>query len=447
MLDMVKSVLATAAAAGADQAEVFAQESRSLKVSVYQGEVEELASSTGSGIGVRAIIAGSTGYAYTTDLSPESLAVTAREAVENAAVTAGDEFTGLPEPGGSYTEMELFSPALTATSLGDKIEIARTIEAAARGRDPRIVQVEASQYVESESRVAIANSLGFIREEHEGACYAFLQAIAEEQGEMQTGISFTIGREPGQLDGAGCGEEAADRAVMLLGGSQCKSMTCPVVTDPFVTANLVSVIGSVLSGESVQKQRSMFAGREGQQVGSSLVQLVDDGLHPDGLASSSFDGEGVPCRETVLIENGILQGFLYDTYTGRKGGRASTGNASRGSYRSLPHVGATNLRLTGGDLSGAEIIAGVDRGFFVTEVSGIHSGANPVSGDFSVGAAGMLIKGGKLAEPVREVTIAGNLMSMLSGIQAVGNDNRWVPFGGSIHAPTLLIDAMTIGGK
>jgi len=447
MLDKASQTLEMAAAAGADQAEVFAQESRSLKISVYKGEVEELASSSGSGLGIRAIIGGAAGYAYTTDMSDAGLASAARDAVDNAAVTAADEFTGLPETGGEYAELDLFLPALLSTPVAEKIDIARAIEEAALGRDSRVVQVEASQYVESESRVAIANSKGFSREQREGVCYAFLQAIAEENGEMQTGISFTIGREPGQLEGTGCGEEAADRALMLLGARQCRSMSCPVVTDPFVTASLVSVIGSVLSGETVQKQRSMFAGRMGERVASDLVRLVDDGTHPDGLASSSFDGEGVPCRQTVLLENGVLQGFLYDTYTARKGGAESTGNASRASYRSLPHVGATNLRLTGGEAGSQEIISGVDHGLLVTEVSGMHSGANPISGDFSVGAAGILIKGGKLTEPVREITIAGNLMAMLKSIQAVGNDNRWVPFGGSIHAPTLLIGDMTIGGK
>jgi PmbA protein len=447
MREKAERALAAASAAGADQAEVFAQGSRSLKISVYQGEVEELASSTGSGIGVRAIIGGSTGYAYTTDLGDDGLVEAARDAVENAAVTAGDEFIGLPDPADTFPELELLSAALSGTGLEDKIEIARTIESSALARDERVTKIEASQYVESESSVAIVNSLGFNREHQEGACYAFLQAIAEDKGEMQTGISFTTGREPGQLDSVACGHEAADRALMLLGGSQCSSMTCPVVTDPFVTANLVSVIGSVLSGEAVQKRRSMFAGREGQRVASGAIRLIDDGLHPEGLASSPFDGEGVPCGETVLINDGILQGFLYDTYTARKDGRASTGNAARGSYRSPPHVGTTNLRLLGGDRSAEDIIAMVGDGFYVTEVSGIHSGANPVSGELSVGAAGILISGGKLAEPVREVTIAGNLLAMLTGIEVVGNDNRWVPFGGSIHAPTLLIEEMTISGK
>lgn len=445
--EQAEHALSVASGAGAEEAEVFAQESRSLKISVYQGEVEELASSTGRGVGVRAIIGGSTGYAYTTDLDRNSLEDTARAAVENAAVTAGDEFTGLPELARELPQLELLSPRLAATSVEDKIGIARAIEAAALESDPRVTKVEASQYVESESLVAIVNSRGFDREQREGACYAYLQAIAEEKGEMQTGLSFTIGREPGQLEAARCGGEAAERALRQLGGSQCDSMSCPVVMDPFVTASVISVIGSVLNGEAVQKQRSMFAGREGRQVASKAVRLLDDGLHPEGLASSAFDGEGVPCRETVLIDDGILQGFLYDTYTARKEGRASTGNAARSSYRSLPHVGTTNLRLEGGSKGAGEIVAAVDKGLYVTEVSGIHSGANPVSGELSVGAAGMLISGGNLAEPVREVTIAGNLLDILAGIQEVGGDNRWVPFGGSIHAPTLLVEKMTISGK
>jgi PmbA protein len=165
------------------------------------------------------------------------------------------------------------------------------------------------------------------------------------------------------------------------------------------------------------------------------------------MASAPFDGEGVPMGTTELIKDGVLQGLLYDTYTGKKDGKPSTGNGIRGSYRSQPHVGATNLRLAGGKASLDQIIAGVETGFYVMEVSGIHSGTNPVSGDFSVGASGRLIRGGQLSEPVREVTIAGNLMAILKNITIIGNDNRWVPFGGSIHAPSLLIGEMTVSGK
>ncbi|MHB0866649.1 MAG: TldD/PmbA family protein [Thermoleophilia bacterium] len=447
MLELAKKALRYAQDTGVDQAEAYALRTRSLRIKVYKQEVEELASATGSGVGIRVLRQNALGYAYTTDLTEEGLAAAARSAADNAAVTAGDEFAGLPEPATEFSQLDIYSEKLNATPVADKIELAATIERAALERDSRVAQVEGATYAEGEGRVAIANSMGFAREYEETSCYAYAQVIAQQDGQMQIGVAFTTGREPGLLEGAACGREAADRALALLGASQCQSMCCPVVMDPFVTASVIGVIGSALTGEAVQKQRSMFAGREGQAVASAAVRLVDDGIHPAGLASAPFDGEGVPTRRTVLIEDGVLQVFLYDTYTGRKAGKPSTGNAVRGSFRGMPHVGATNLRLTGGTMSLEEMIAGVDLGFYVMEVSGIHSGANPVSGDFSVGAAGRLIRNGKLSESVREVTIAGNLLSILGSIKAVGNDNRWVPFGGSIHAPSLLIGEMTVSGK
>jgi len=449
MLDLAKMALEKAMATGVDQAEAFALISRSLRIKVYQQEVEELASATGSGVGIRVLRNRAVGYAYTTDLSESGIAEAAGEASANAGITAADEFMELPQPAADadFPEMELYSAKLAATPVQDKIVLAAEIERTALERDERIAQVEGATYAEGEGTVAIANSLGLGRQYRETSCYAYAQAIAEQEGQMQLGMSFTTGRESGQLDGVGVGREAADRAVALLGAEQCESLTCPVVMDPFVTASLIGVIGSALTGEAVQKQRSMFAGKEQQLVAGTVFNLVDDGMHPDGLASAPFDGEGVPSRQTKLIDGGVLQGYLYDTYTGRKEGRPSTGNGVRGSYRTMPHVGATNLRLTGGDRPLAQMIAGVDLGFYVMEVSGIHSGANAVSGDFSVGAAGRLIRGGELAESVREVTIAGNLSTILASIVAVGNDNRWVPFGGSIHAPSLLIGEMTVSGK
>ncbi len=447
MLELAKKTLEMAESTGVDQAEVLAMVTRSTRVKVYRQEVEELVSATGSGVGVRVLKGSAVGYAYTSDTSEDSLAAAARAAAAAAAVTAPDEYEGLPEPAAEFPRLDLYDEKLMQVPLADKIELAKAVERAALERDRRISQVEGATYAEGEGSVALANSLGFSRAYRETTCYAFLQAIAEQDGKMQTGVSFTTGREPSQLEGEAIGREAADRALSLLGGSQCRSMSCPVVMDPFVTAGVIGVIGGALTGESVQKKRSMFAGKEGQAVAVTAVQLIDNGIHPQGLASAPFDGEGVPSQETVLIKDGILQGFLYDAYTGRKGSRASTGNGVRGSYRSQPHVGATNLELRGGTATGDEMIASVELGFYVMDVTGIHSGVNPVSGDFSVGANGRLIRDGKLAEPVREVTIAGNLLSMLTSVITVGNDNRWVPFGGSIHAPSLLIGEMTVSGK
>jgi len=447
MLDIARKALEMAEVTGAEEAEAFAMRTRSTRIRVYQQEVEELASSTGSGVGIRVFRGDSVGFAYTSDISDEALAVAAREASDNAEITAGDKFMGLPEPAGKFPELDLYSEKLQQVPLAQKIELTREIERTALERDTRISQVDSATYAEADGLVAIANSRGFSRQYEENTCYAFLSAIALQDGQMQTGMSFNTGREPGQLDAVACGREAADRAVALLGGSQCESMNCPVVMDPFVSASLIGVIGSALTGEAVQKQRSMFAGLEGQKVASEIISITDDGIHPDGMASAPFDGEGVPMRKKDLIKDGVLQGLLYDTYTARKDGKSSTGNGIRGSYRSQPHVGATNLRLARGTASLDQIIGGVDSGFYVMEVSGIHSGTNPVSGDFSVGASGRLIRGGQLSDAVREVTIAGNLMAILKNIAIIGNDNRWVPFGGSIHAPSLLIGEMTVSGK
>jgi PmbA protein len=205
------------------------------------------------------------------------------------------------------------------------------------------------------------------------------------------------------------------------------------------------VLSSALTADAVQKGRSLFAGREGEQVAGDILALVDDGTLADGLDSAPFDGEGTPCRRTPLISGGVLQGFLYDTYTGRKAGRGSTGNGLRGSYSGLPGVRPTNLVVSGPATPLAEIVAGLERGVLVTDAVGVHSGANPISGEFSVGISGILIEDGKLTVPVREVTLAGDIISMLTNVRALGDDARWVP-GGSILTPSVLIDGMAIGG-
>ncbi len=243
------------------------------------------------------------------------------------------------------------------------------------------------------------------------------------------------------------GHEAADRALALHGARQPESRRCPVVLDPYVAASFVSLIGRTLSADAVQRGRSLFAGKEGERIASERLELVDDGLHDEGLATAPFDGEGVPQRRTPLIEGGVLQTYLYDSYTARRGGRSSTGNGERGSYRTPPSVDATNLLVTPGDASDEELLRAAGDGVFVMGVSGLHSGVNPISGTLSVGATGRAIEGGELAGPLREMTIASDLVSMLQAIERLGSDARWVPFGGSVKVPGLLISEMTIGGS
>jgi PmbA protein len=262
-----------------------------------------------------------------------------------------------------------------------------------------------------------------------------------------TGLGVGIGRDPAAFDPQAVGDEAAERALALVGARQGPSRRCPVVFDAFVAASFVGFVGGMMSADAVQRGRSLFADKLGDEIATPLLRVTDDGIDPEGFASAPFDGEGSPRRRTPLIADGRLATFLYDARTGRRGDHPTTGNAERGSYRSPPGVGTSNLVVEPGDATLDELVARAGDGLYVTDVAGLHSGVNPISGTFSVGATGRLIENGELGAPVREITIASDLVSMLKGVQAVGSQARWVPFGGSVKAAPLLLEAMTVSGS
>jgi PmbA protein len=445
MFDIVDSVLERALALGVREVEVYAERSSSRRIKVFGREVEQLTAAQRCGLGVRVFAEGAVGHAFGSDLSEAGLDEIVRRAADHAAVSDADEFAALPEPGGEPADVHPFDERLAATTDAQRIELTLALEAAALAADPRVKTVEDAMYVDGDGEVFIASSAGVRGSYRANQCYAFVYALAEQDGQVETGYSYAVGRALEDLDAEACGREAAERACRLLGATKCPSMKAPVVLDPFVAAAFFGVLSSALTADAVQKGRSLFAGREGQQVAGELLQLDDDGTLPDGLDSAPFDGEGTPCRRTPLIGDGVLQGFLYDTYTARKAGRGSTGNGLRGSYSGLPGVQPTNLVVSGPVTPLADIVAGIDRGVLVTDAVGVHSGANPISGEFSVGIAGVLIEGGRLTRPVHEVTLAGDIISMLTNIRALGDDARWVP-GGSILTPSVVIDGMAIGG-
>jgi PmbA protein len=445
MFDIVDSALERALALGIREVEVYAERSTSRRIKVFGREVEQLTAAQRRGVGVRVFAGGAVGHAFGSDLSEAGLDEIVRRAADHAAVSDADEYAALPEPGGEPADVHPFDERLAATGDAQRIELTLALEAAALAADPRVKTVEDAMYVDGDGEVFIASTAGVRGSYRANQCYAFVYALAEQDGQVETGYSYAVGRALEDLDAEACGREAAERACRLLGATKCPSMKAPVVLDPFVAAAFFGVLSSALTADAVQKGRSLFAGREGQQVAGELLQLDDDGTLPDGLDSAPFDGEGTPCRRTPLIGDGVLQGFLYDSYTARKAGRGSTGNGLRGSYSGLPGVQPTNLVVSGPVTPLADIVAGIDRGVLVTDAVGVHSGANPISGEFSVGIAGVLIEGGRLTRPVHEVTLAGDIISMLTNIRALGDDARWVP-GGSILTPSVVIDGMAIGG-
>ena len=435
-----------ALAAGASDADAWVEESTSRRVRVYAGEVESLSDAGAHGVGVRAFAGHRAGYAYGTDLSDDGVAEVARAAREAAELADEDEYEGLPDETGSSDVDGLASPDFGGWTTERVVALALEVDRAARSREG-VTQVENSVYSDAQGSVALANSRGFAASYGATQAWAYSSAFAGEGADLMTGLGVGMGRDPGELDPEAIGAEAAEHALALVGARQPASRRCPVVLDAFVAASFIGFIGAMTSADAVQRGRSLFAGREGEEVADPALRLADVGTEPEGPSSAPFDGEGTPTRSTPLIEDGRLLGFLYDSRTARKAGRSSTGNASRGSYRAAPSVGTTNLIVEAGELDLAELAARAGDGLYVTDVAGLHSGVNPVSGTFSVGASGRLIENGEFGAPVREITIASDLVSMLKAVRFVGFEARWVPFGGSVRTPPLMVAEMAVSGS
>lgn len=445
--DLVAHAVDGALGAGAGDAEAYATEATKREIRVHGGEVESLSTATERGVGVRSWIGGRVGFSFGTDLSPEGIAGVAKRSAEAAAVADEDEFAAPPEASKEAPAIEgLKDASVTDWATERVVGLALEVERRALDEDPRVVAVEQAVYFDSFERVAIASSPGIAGEFESSGAYAYLQALAEGDSGRETGLGFGMSRGPAGLDPAAIGREGARRATEMIGAVKPGSRSCPVVLDPTVASSFVGLLGGAIGADAVQRGRSPLAGRLGERVAGEAFVLHDDGLDPDGLESSPFDGEGVPRRRTELIGEQTLQSHLYDTYTARRGGASSTGNAGRSGYRTLPGVSASNLVVSAGELDLDALLASAGEGVFVSDVAGLHSGVNPVTGVFSVGASGRAIREGALAEPLREFTIASDLISMLRAVQATGVEARWVPFGGSVSTPHLLIGEMTIGG-
>jgi PmbA protein len=377
------------------------------------------------------------------------VADTVADARDNAAFGARDEFYGLASPdefaGIEATELDLWREELLAVPTAEKVALAIELEAATKAIDPRIRGLRSASYGDTAAESAIVTSLGVEVVTRRTVCSCSAFAMATDGNETQTGGGFSMGRAFTDLDLDKAAHDAAERSVRLLGATQPHSRRLPVILDPQVTRSLLSLIGSALSAEAMQRGRSMFVGHVGEEVAAPGVTLVDDPTLVDAFGAASHDAEGVPTRRLELIGHGRLDAFLHNVYTARRGGTVSTGAAVRGGFKSTPGVGARALHLVPGRLSAEEILASVPEALFVQSVSGLHSGTNTVSGDFSVGAEGLMVRGGELAEPVREITIASTLQRMLHDIVHIGSDLEWLPGGAA--GMTLLLGEMSVAGR
>ena len=350
-------------------------------------------------------------------------------------------------------DLAIFDPAVAELTIDAILDLLTRAERAAFAADPRIDSAHIERFYQVIEQIAIVNSRGVSLSTAATACSISLSVIARQDGLAERGYAGIMTRGPGQLDPDEIGSRAGRRAVTSIGGAPLATRRGAVVLEPDVIAELLRGIAQALSGDAVIKGKSLFTSQTGSaewigaQVGSGVVDLVDDGSLPGAPGTIPFDGEGVPTRRTPLIEGGILRSFLHNVESGRRAGSQSTGNGTRSTFRNMPEAGATNLVLRPGARSQAELISSVQDGLYVVSTRNV-GGINPTSGDYSVGASGRRIVNGELAEPVSGVTLAAPMLQLLGNIREVGADLRWISGqGGYVGAPAVLIDDVTIGGR
>jgi PmbA protein len=429
-----------------EQLEAYVGRSTDTQVRVYQGEVEQLAVADSLGVGVRIVHGGRQGFAYCGTFDTEALAETVSEARDNAAFGEPDEAAGLAEPDGvEPADLDLWRPGLAEVATDRKVALALELERALLAADPRITGVESCDYGDSLGETAVVTTTGIRRSSRVTGCELVAYSLAGDEDETQTGFGFSLGRDVDELDVQAAAADAAERALRMLGAIQPPSGRLTVVLDPWVTAQLVGIVAGTLGAEEVVKGRSLFAERVGEQIASPLLTVVEDPTDARSWGATPVDAEGLATRRVPLVDAGVLEGFVHSTWTARRMGTVSTGSAVRGGFKSTPGAGCRAVAPTPGTATAAELIAGVDDGLLVQEVSGLHSGVNPVSGDLSTGAEGLRIRGGQVAEPLREFTIASTLQRLLRDVRAVGADLTWLPM--SAAGLTLVIGDVAVSGE
>jgi PmbA protein len=439
-------VVSRAMQGGATAAEAVVAEGDEFSTVVRLGNVETLKESGSKAIGVRVFFGQRAASTYSSDLSPEGLGQMVSSALALAKVTSEDPNAGIPSPeeqGQVSGDLDLFYDDVYSLPNDQRIDYARRAEHAAMSLDPRIKNSEGGSFDAATGHKVLANSNGFVGEYRRSYCSVSAVPMAEtEAGLKQRDYWFSVARSLSKLESPeDVGRIAAERTLRRLGARKVKTTRAPIVLDPQMARSFLGEICDAVNGDSIYRGASFLAGKLGDKIAGDNITVVDDGTLPGLFGTSPFDSEGVPTRRTVVIENGVLKSYLLNTYTAKKLGMKTTGNASRG-LAGNPGIGAGNFFLKPGAKSPKDIIAGVKDGLYVTEFLGF--GVNLVTGDFSRGASGMWISNGELAFPVEEITVAGNLKDMLFSISEIGND---LEFRSSIASPTLCIEGLTIAGE
>jgi len=444
--EVAQDIVRRAMKGGATAAECVAREGDEFSTLVRLGQVETLKESGSRSIGVRIFFGQRSASTYSSDFSRSGLDRMLNSALELAKITSEDPFGGIPpadQLGQIHGDLDLYHEDVYSLPGPERIDYARRTEKAALDFDPRIKNSEGGSFDAATGHKVLANSHGFVGEFSRSYCSVAAVPIAQtEDGAMQRDYWFSVARTLKKLDSPEkVGRIAAERTLRRLGARKAKTAKVPVVFDPMVSTSILEHIFEGINGDSVYRGASFLAGKLGQKIAGDNVTIIDDGTIAGGFGTSPFDGEGIPTRRTVVIENGVLKSYLLNTYTAKKLGLQTTGNASRG-LAGTPGIGPGNYFLQPGRKSRRDLIAGIKEGLYVTEFLG--QGVNLVTGDYSRGASGLWISNGELTYPVEEITVAGNLKDLFFNISEIAGD---LEFRGAVAAPTIRIDGLIVGGE
>ena len=445
---LIDKIFEKGRASGLEDMEVYYSAGTSLTLKVFQKELETYNLSEGEGLSLRGVYRGKMGYSYTEKADESSIDRLVKDVIENATIIDSDDEEVIFEGSKEYKKVDSFNPSLSEVREEEKIEFVKKLEEEAFNLDDRIVSVQSCVYGDGSGETIMSNTKGLYLRDKSNIAYTYISVVAKEGEDIKTGLAYRTGNDFNKFDAKEIAREAVEEALALLGASPVKSGDYKVIIRNSAAADLLEAFTGIFSAEAVQKNLSLLKGKLNEKIASSVFTLVDDPYMEGGLASRSFDGEGVACKYKKVIDKGVLKTYLHNLKTAKKDGVETTGNAGKDSYKSSIGISPSNFYVEKGERNLNDMIADTDKGILITELQGLHSGLNSISGDFSLAALGFLIEEGKISRPVDQITVAGNYFEMLKNIEEIGSDLKFgLPGAAYIGSPSLKIKKLSIAGE
>lgn len=433
---------------GLKDMEVYIQGSNTFNLRVFKGEIDNYSISKEEGLSFRCLYNGKMGYSYTERIDETSINMLINEAVENAKVIDSEDIEEIFAGSNPYREVNSFNEELEKVSIEKEIEFTKLLEKEALEIDSRVVSVPYCMFNKKSTYTMLVNTKGLDLENKSNIAYAYVNVMVKENDDVKTSSKYVISNDFSEFDYKALAKQAVDEAISMLGAESIKSDAYSIILRNDVAADILQAFVPIFSAENVQKDLSLLKGKLNKKVANEIITIVDDPFMKGGIASCSFDSEGVATKYKKVIDKGVLTTYLHNTKTARKDGVESTGNGFKSSFKSPVSISPTNMYIENGDKSLDEMIKSIKKGILITNVEGLHSGLNTVSGDFSLASSGYEIVDGRINRPVNQITIAGNFYDLLNNILEVGNDLKFVlPMGnGFIGSPSLKIKELSVSG-